>query len=70
MCLIKVKNLSDDRINKIYRIAALNRGSASVVVYDQSSGRYSVMKDVSLANSDKVIAKLSEIFSSENVVVK
>ena len=67
---IKVKDLSDGRIDRIYRIAALNRGDSPVVVFDESKRKYSVMKDVKLDPSERVISKLSEIFSSDNVVVK
>ena len=67
---IKVPTISDQRLAKIYRIAALNRGEAKLVVYDESSKKYSYMKDVSLSLSDKVILKLEEIFSKENVVIR
>ena len=67
---IKVKSLSDERIGKIYRLAAFNRGEARTVLFDESTGKYSAMKDVGLSPSDKVMTKLSEIFSKENVVLK
>ncbi len=67
---IKLPSLRDERINKIYRISALNRGNAKIVIFDESSRKYSVMKDVSVCPSEKVLEKLGEIFSSENVVFK
>ncbi len=67
---IKLPSLLDERIKRIYRIAALNRGEAKVVIFDESSRKYSAMKDVSIDPSEKVISKLFEIFSPDNVVVK
>ena len=67
---IKVPTISDKRINTLYRIAALNRGQARIVIYDESSKKYSAMRDVSVAPSDKVIGRLSELFSPENVILK
>ncbi len=67
---IKVPSIRDERVNRIYRIAALNRGEAKIVIFDDSTKKYSVMKDVSINPSDKVLAKFSEIFSESNVVLK
>ena len=67
---VKLKSLADERINTLSRIAALNRGDTEVVVYDSSTGKYSVLKGASLNPTDKVLARLSSIFSSENVVFK
>ncbi len=67
---IKLPSLKDERINKIYRIAALNRGEGRIVIFDESTRKYSAMKDVSVDPSEKVISRLSEIFSRDNVVLK
>ena len=67
---IKVKNLSDQRINNIRRISALNRGNAKIVLYDESSKKYVAMKDSSLDPSDKVLTRLSSLFGAENVILK
>ena len=67
---IKIPNLSDQRINNIKRIAALNRGNAKIVLFDESRRKYCAMKDLSVDPSDKVIEKLSSLFGEENVILK
>ena len=67
---IKVPTLSDQRIQRIYRIAALNRGNTKIVIFDESTKKYSVMKDVLISSEEKVRERLSSVFSSENVVFK
>lgn len=67
---IKLPDLSDSRINTIYRIAALNRGNTSIVLYDSSTKKYSVMKGIGVMPSDKVLSRLSSVFSSENVIFR
>ena len=67
---IKVSSLTDSRINSIYRIATLNAGDTAVVLYDVSTGKYSAMKGVSLDPSEKVLSRLSSIFTSQCVVLK
>ncbi len=67
---IKVRGLSDNRINSIYRLAALNRGETKIVLYDESTKKYSVMKDVLISSSERVIERLSSMFSSENVIFR
>ena len=67
---IKVQSLADKRIDLIYRIATLNAGRSPVVLYDESTKKYSAIKGVALDPSDKVIARLSSIFSPQSVVVK
>ena len=37
--------------------------------FDESSKKYSVMKNVQIEKSDRIIGRLSEIFSPGNVVV-
>jgi DNA polymerase-3 subunit alpha len=67
---IKIPTLNDDRINKLKRIIALNRGNAKVVLYDESTGKYSVMKDVMINPDDRIIARLCSIFGDKNVIFK
>ena len=67
---IKIPTLSDDRINKLKRIIALNRGNAKVVLYDESTGKYSVMKDVMINPDGRILARLYSIFGDENVIYK
>lgn len=67
---IKVKSLSDPRINNITRIAALNRGETKVILFDESRKKYVAMKDIALDSSEKVVSRLSSVFSPENVVLK
>lgn len=67
---IKVKSLSDERINRIIRMATLNPGNTKIILYDEGSKKYSVLKNMLIEKSDKVIGRLIEMFSSENVIVK
>ena len=67
---IKIPNLSDLRINNIKRIAALNRGNAKIVLFDESRGKYCAMKDLLIDTSDKVLDKLYSLFGKENVILK
>ena len=67
---IKVDSLSDNRISLIYRLAALNRGSTQIVLFDNRTGKYSVMKDVSINPRDNVFSRLYELFGKENTVYK
>ena len=66
---IKVPSISDERINKIYRLTALNPGFTKIVVYDESSKKYSIIKDLSIEQSDKVLGRLTDIFGPQNVIV-
>lgn len=67
---IKVPGLSDGRINNIQRICALNRGRVKVVLYDEGTKKYSVMKDAFVNPSDKVISRLVTLFGQGNVILK
>ncbi len=67
---IRVKSLSDPRIQRIHRIAALNRGNVKIVLFDEGTKKYSILKAVTVSNDENVIARLSGIFSPENVVFK
>ena len=67
---IKVSSLSDSRIANIQRISALNRGNARIVLFDESTKKYSAMKSVSIDPSERVMFRLASIFSKENVILK
>ena len=67
---IKLPTISDSRVDRLYRIAALNRGNTGIVLYDSAEGKYSAMRNVGIDPSDKVLEKLGSIFSPENVVFK
>jgi len=67
---VRIKSISDPRIELIYRLAQFNRGDAAVVIYDESTGKYSAIKNIFVAPSEKVIGKLCEAFGAENVIVK
>ena len=64
---IKVNGLSDERISVLYRLAALNRGDTDIVLFDSSTGKYSVMKDVAINPSDKVLERICSRFGAESV---
>ncbi len=66
---IKVSNLNDSRISLISRLSILNRGQAQIVLYDISTGKYSVMKNHTISAKEKVVSRLIEIFGDGNVVV-
>ncbi|MBQ2876632.1 MAG: DNA polymerase III subunit alpha [Clostridia bacterium] len=67
---IKVPSLEDKRIQVLSRIAMLNRGKTQVVLFDASTKKYSAMRGASVDATDKLIEKLGEMFSPENVVLK
>ena len=67
---IKIPSLNDNRINSLKRIIALNRGNAKVVLYDESTGKYSVMKDVMINPDTRVLIRLCSIFGDKNVIFK
>ena len=48
----------------------LNRGKTQVVLFDASTKKYSAMRGASVDATDKLIEKLGEMFSPENVVLK
>jgi DNA polymerase-3 subunit alpha len=67
---IRVSSLSDERISKIHRIAALNPGKCEIVLFDSSTSKYSLLKGVNAEPSERVLTRLGGIFSSENVIFK
>ena len=64
-----MKGLDDERINAISRMAMLNRGDTQIVLYDVTSGKYSAMRDVKINPSERVLARLYELFTKECVVL-
>ena len=67
---VKVKDLSSLPTSKISRISLLNPGKTQIVIFDSSTGKYSVLKGVTVELTDVVLARLGAIFGEENVVVK
>ena len=67
---IRVSNQKDERIPLIYRISALNRGDAQVVLFDDSTRKSLAMKNILVDPSDKVISKLRDIFGQNDVVLR
>ena len=67
---VKVKELSSLPTSKISRISLLNPGKTQIVIFDSSTGKYSVLKGVTVELTDVVLARLGAIFGEENVVVK
>jgi DNA polymerase-3 subunit alpha len=66
---IKVPSLSDQRIDKIIRIAALNPGKTKIVLFDESTGKYSQMKNALIECDDRVMSRLKATFSDSNVIL-
>ena len=67
---IKIPSLADSRVNNITRISALNRGKCRVVLFDESTKKYSALKDSYIDPSERVMSKLSALFGGENVILK
>ena len=67
---IKVTGLDDKRIATISRMALLNPGKCSVVLYDTTTKKYSAIKNVRIDPSDKVLARFKTNFGEDSVVLK
>lgn len=67
---IKLAEFDEKRLFPIYRLANLNPGKAEIVIFDASSKKYSVMKNITVKPGERVIQRLKAIFGDENVVVK
>lgn len=67
---VKVLSLSDDRINRLTRICALNRGNVNVVLYDDSAKKYSLMKGATVREDNDVIRRIESVFGEGNVIIK
>ena len=67
---VRVPTLSDNRINVIYRLSMLNRGDTQVVLFDESTRKYSSLKNTTINPSDAVIGKLGLLFGDSNVILK
>jgi hypothetical protein len=48
----------------------LHSGNIQVVIFDNSTRKYQVLKDVTLNGSDEVILRLESLFGKENLVLK
>lgn len=67
---VKVSSLNEPRMSVLYRLAALNRGAAQVVLFDESSGKYSALKNITINPSEDIINKLTATFGKGNVILK
>ncbi|MBO5879331.1 MAG: hypothetical protein J6Q68_02105, partial [Clostridia bacterium] len=67
---VKVSSLSDAKIPTLTRMALLNPGKAKVVVFDCSTKRYSALTDAFIDPTEKVFARLKNVFGENNVVIK
>ena len=67
---VKVLSLSDERINRLTRICALNRGNVNVVLYDESAKKYSLMKGATVREDNDVIRRIESVFGEGNVIIK
>ena len=67
---IKVPSLTDKRINTLTRLAVLNRGETPIIVFDASTRKYQALKGAYIDTDERVIERISEMFSKENVILK
>lgn len=67
---IKVDSLNDRRLATLSRMSYLHSGNVQVVIFDNSTRKYQVLKDVTLNGSDEVILRLESLFGKENLVLK
>ena len=58
---IKTNSLNDRRLAAISRIALLNPGDVDVIIYDSSTKKYSVLKDVKLALNENVVRRCCKV---------
>ena len=67
---IKIDTLSEEKVTPIYRLANLNPGRASIVIYDASAQKYVSMKNLTISAKDEVIDGLMRVYGNGNVVIK
>ena len=67
---IKMDSLSDEKVTPIYRLANLNPGRASIVIFDSRERKYVAVKHVTISPKPDVVERLKRVFGDENVVVK
>ncbi len=67
---IKVSTLADIRLDLIRTLASLYKGDTKVVIFDESTKKYSVMSNITVMPSKKVMDELRDIFSPQNVILK
>ena len=64
---IKISDMQDKRISSVMRLATLNPGRTPVIFYDQSTGKYQAMKNLTLSSNEKTMEKLVSLFGEANV---
>jgi hypothetical protein len=67
---IKLPDIDERLLAPIYRVANFNKGDAAVIIYDESKKKYVALRGITMAQSDKVKNKLSELYGDNNVVFK
>ncbi len=67
---IKVSGISERVTASLTRLSLLTPGSVQVVLFDASTGKYQAAKDIKVAATDDVMARLKSIFGEQNVVFK
>ena len=67
---IKLAAFSEDALTPIYRLANLNPGKSSIILFDAIQKKYIAMKNITISADDNVITRLRGVYGSENVVVK
>ncbi|MBE6536763.1 MAG: DNA polymerase III subunit alpha [Ruminococcaceae bacterium] len=67
---IKLAAFSEDALIPLYRLANLNPGKSSIILYDAIQKKYIAMKHVTISSQNEVIERLKGAYGSENVVVK
>jgi len=67
---IRLPDTSEKNLGPIYRLAALNRGRTSIVIYDSETKKYNALKGITISSSDKVLDKLRELYGDKNAVLK
>ena len=67
---IKVDSFSDKRIATISRTALLHPGKCRIIVFEASTRRSSVLKDIEINPDEGVLARFKRTFGEDNVVLK
>ena len=67
---IRVKTRDNECTNRLTRTALLNPGNTRIVVYEMDTKAYFALKDVKIAPTERVIARLKSTFGDSNVILK
>ena len=67
---IKVSSIFDQKINNIKRTATLNSGDVQIVLFDQSTKKYSALKGYLIEPSTEVLTRLKNLFGDDAVILK